>query len=50
MANQQKSETIKEKIQQALEELGAALDKWINQQRPQAQPIPVPIDRPVRKK
>jgi hypothetical protein len=50
MANYQDATTIKEKIQQALEELGAALDRWVNQYRPQAQPIPVPIDRPMRKK
>ena len=50
MANYQHAVTIKEKIQQWLEELGAALDRWANQARPQPRPIPVPIDHPTHKK
>lgn len=45
---------MKEKIRQALEKLGESLveglDAWLNKRRPYAQPIPIPIDQPQRKK
>ncbi len=41
---------IKDKIQQVIEELGQALDEWLNKQRPRPKPIPIPVDPPVRRK
>lgn len=50
MADQNKARQIEEKIRQKLAQLGEALDEWLNKQRLQPQPIPVPVDRPYRKK
>ncbi|MCB0193103.1 MAG: hypothetical protein KDJ65_14260 [Anaerolineae bacterium] len=45
MADQGKSKSVQEKIREALEKLGEALDDWLAGARPQPQPIPVPVDR-----
>jgi hypothetical protein len=50
MADQNKARQIEEKIRQKLAQLGEALDEWLNKQRLQPQPLPVPVDRPYRKK
>ena len=50
MANIHKTFDIKEKIRQTLEKLGEALDEWFNKQRLQPRPVPIPVDRPYRKK
>jgi hypothetical protein len=50
MADQNKARQIEEKIRQKLAQLGEALEEWLNKQRLQPQPIPVPVDRPYRKK
>lgn len=54
MADKNKARQIEEKIRQALEKLGESieetLDALANPRRPAAQPIPVPIDRPYRRK
>ena len=50
MATQNKSKKFGEKVQQALEKLGEALNEWFNKQRPRRQTLPVPVDRPVRKR
>lgn len=50
MADQSKARQIEEKIRQKLAKLGQALDEWLNKQRLQPQPLPIPIDRPYRKK
>jgi hypothetical protein len=50
MADKNKAKQVEEKIRQALEQLGQAvekaLDSWLNKQRPTLHPIPIPIDRP----
>lgn len=50
MADQKKVRHIEEKIRQKLAQLGQALDEWLNKQRLRPQPLPVPIDRPYRRK
>jgi hypothetical protein len=50
MADQNKARRIEEKIRQKLAQLGEALDEWLKKQRLQPQPIPVPVDRPYRRK
>lgn len=50
MADQKKARQIEEKIRQKLAKLGQALDDWLNKQRLQPQLLPVPIDRPYRKR
>jgi hypothetical protein len=50
MADAQKAGGIQDKIRQALERLGEMLDEWLNQSQPARQPIPVPVDRPTRKR
>jgi hypothetical protein len=50
MADQNKARQIEEKIRQKLAQLGEALDEWLKKQRLQPQPIPVPVDRPFRRK
>ena len=50
MADQGKARQIEQKIRQALEKLGEALDEWLKRQRLQPQPIPVPVDRRYRRK
>lgn len=50
MADTRKANEIQEKIRQALEKLGDALDEWLNQRRRAAQPIPVPVDRPLQRR
>lgn len=50
MADQTKARHIEEKIRQKLAKLGEALDEWLNKQRLQPQPLPVPIDRPFRRR
>lgn len=53
MADNNKAKQVEEKIRQALEQLGQALEEavgsWLNKQRPALRPIPIPIDRPQRK-
>ncbi len=44
MADQKKS--VGEKVQEALENLGKAVDEWLARQGLKPQLIPVPIDRP----
>ncbi len=48
MADKNRTQSIQEKIRQALEKLGEALDGWLP--KPRLQPRPVPIDRPYRRK
>ncbi len=50
MADKDKAHQIEEKIRQALEKLGEVLDDWLGKQRLRPQPIPIPVDRPYRKK
>jgi len=50
MADSRKAQGIQEKIRQALEQLGELFDEWLNQNRPARQPVPVPVDRPFRKR
>ena len=54
MTDNNKARQIEEKIRQALEKLGdaieEALDALANPRRPAARPVPVPIDRPYRRK
>lgn len=50
MADQNKARQIEEKIRQKLAQLGQALDEWLTKQRLQPQPLPVPVDRPYRKR
>jgi len=50
MADQSKARQIEEKIRQKWTQLGQALDEWLNKQRLQPQPIPVPIDHRYRRK
>ena len=48
MTNQQNS--IGEKIRQAVEKLEEAIDGWLARQGLKPQHVPVPIDRPPRRK
>ncbi|HXV43913.1 MAG TPA: hypothetical protein VEC96_12680 [Anaerolineae bacterium] len=50
MADQSKARQIEQKIRQTLEKLGEALDEWLKKRQLQPQPIPIPLDRPYRKK
>ena len=50
MADTHKANEVQEKIRQALENLGNALDEWLNQRRRATQPIPLPVDRPLRRR
>lgn len=45
MADRKKSKSIQQTIQEALEKLGDALGEWVAGNRPQTQPVPVPVDR-----
>jgi|GEM_PF-2471415 len=47
MTKQSKKNQLREKIRQALEKLGQALDEWLP--KPRLQPKPIPIDRPYRR-
>jgi hypothetical protein len=49
MSDKSKAREIEEKIRQALDQLGEALDSWLNKRRPALQPVPVPVDRPQRR-
>jgi hypothetical protein len=49
MADKSKAREIEEKIRQALDQLGEALDAWLNKRRPVLAPVPVPVDRPHRR-
>lgn len=49
MILQSQIDDIVEKVRQAAEKLGEALNDWINRKRRQA-PVPVPIDRPYQKR
>jgi DNA topoisomerase VI subunit B len=50
MADITKANEIQEKIRQALENLGDALDQWLNKRRRATQPVPIPIDQPYRRR
>jgi hypothetical protein len=50
MVDQNRVKQVGEKIRQTWERLSEALDAYLNRQRLQPQPIPVPVDRPYRKK
>ncbi|MEW5958720.1 MAG: hypothetical protein AB1801_13390 [Chloroflexota bacterium] len=54
MADKNKARQIEEKIRQALEKLGKSLDQALdalaNPRRLYPQPIPIPIDRPYRRR
>ncbi len=50
MANKNRAREIEEKIRQALEKLGQAVDEWLDKQNPRLQPIPVPVERPYGKR
>ena len=47
MADQGKSKSVQEKIREALEKLGEAVEDWLAGSRPKPalQPIPIPVDR-----
>lgn len=51
MADQTKAQQIKDRIQEALKELGRSLEQLLNPQKPQSRtvPIPVPVDRRPRR-
>ena len=46
MTNLHKASQVEEKIREALEKLGEALDEWLNRQGLKPQPAPIPIDCP----
>lgn len=54
MADTTKARQIEEKIRQALEKLGESLEKaveaWARPRRLAPRPVPVPVDRPYRKR
>jgi hypothetical protein len=53
MADRNKARQIEEKIRQALEKLGQSIEEALDaltKPRPAAQPVPVPIDRPYRRR
>ena len=50
MADQNKASQIEEKIRQALEKLGETMEEWLIRQGLKPQPVPIPIDRPARKR
>ena len=51
MSTQNSTTRIEEKIRQALEKLGEAVDGWLTRQGLKPQPVPIPIDRsPHRRK
>ena len=50
MANSNKASQVEEKIRQALEKLGEAMNEWLTRQGLKPQPVPIPIDRPSQKK
>jgi hypothetical protein len=50
MAQQKKSGQIEEKIRQILEKLGEALADLLDKKRLNPQPIPLPVDRPYRRR
>ena len=50
MADTHKANEVQEKIRQALEKLGEALDEWLNNRRRATRPIPVPVDQPYRRR
>lgn len=50
MADSKKADSVQEKIRQVLEKLGDALDDWLNRTRPAPRRVPVPVDRPYRRK
>jgi hypothetical protein len=50
VADQNKAARVREKIQEMLEKLGEALDEWFRQPRLKPQSVPIPVDRPHRKR
>jgi len=50
MADRKKADSVQEKIRQVLEKLGEALDDWLNRTQPVPRRVPVPVDRPYRRK
>jgi hypothetical protein len=51
MADKYKADQVQDKIRQAMEKLGEALDRWLKNAQPVYQPIPVPVDRrPYRRR
>ena len=50
MANKNSISQVGEKIRQALEKLREAMEEWLGKQGLTPQPIPIPIDRPHRKR
>jgi len=50
MADTRKTNQVQEKIRQTLENLGNMLNEWLNRGRPAFNPVPVPVDRPIRRK
>ena len=41
---------VGQKIRETLEKLGEALDEWLTKQGLKPQPVPIPLDRPNRKR
>jgi len=50
MSNKNKNSSILEEIEQVLEKLGEALNDWLNKNGLKQKPIPVPVDKPYRKR
>ena len=50
MAQLYKASQVEEKIRQAMEKLGEAVDEWLTRQGLKPSPVPIPIDRPPHKR
>ena len=50
MAQLNKASQVEEKIRQAMERLGEAVDEWLTRQGLKPSPVPIPIDRPPHKR
>ncbi len=50
MSNKNRNSSIQEEIEQVLEKLGEALNDWLNKNGLKQKPIPIPIDKPYRKR
>lgn len=50
MADNNKKGQIEEKLRQILEKLEEALDDLVGRRRVRPQPVPIPVDRPYRRR
>lgn len=50
MADKNKKGQIEEKLRQILEKLEEALDELVGRRHVRPQPVPIPVDRPYRKR